>query len=201
MHHRPVLLPRFLALVATVSMAAGCTSFTSGSSASSKQPVEDRILFSHAEPRVILPSISNTWSTTVWPSASAPSSLEEPDRKSAQTGPTTNERVELTILFANDQHRLSPQGTESLRRFVQSLPTNRPFRLKVTGHTDNNHTADYNTALSQRRAEAVRDWLVQSGVPAPQITTEWQGLHQPAASNQDEEGRARNRRVDIRLHD
>ncbi|HMR42403.1 MAG TPA: OmpA family protein, partial [Saprospiraceae bacterium] len=68
-----------------------------------------------------------------------------------------------------------------------------------TGHTDNVGEADENMKLGARRAGAIKDILVKSGVNANQITTDSKGESQPVASNDTEEGRHDNRRVEVRL--
>ena len=67
----------------------------------------------------------------------------------------------------------------------------------VEGHTDSSGTAAVNNELSRKRAEAVRDYLVERGVPADRITAEGHGADQPVAENSTAEGRANNRRVEI----
>jgi OOP family OmpA-OmpF porin len=67
----------------------------------------------------------------------------------------------------------------------------------ATGHTDSVGTDAYNQRLSERRAAAVKDYLVSKGIPASKITTIGKGESQPVATNKTAEGRQKNRRVDI----
>ena len=67
----------------------------------------------------------------------------------------------------------------------------------ATGHTDSIGTDEYNQKLSERRAAAVKDYLVSKGMPAAKITTIGKGESQPVATNKTAEGRQKNRRVDI----
>ena len=67
----------------------------------------------------------------------------------------------------------------------------------ATGHTDSRGTEPYNQKLSERRVETVRQYMVSKGVPAAKITTSGKGELQPVATNKTDEGRAKNRRVDI----
>ena len=67
----------------------------------------------------------------------------------------------------------------------------------VEGHTDSIGSDAYNMKLSQRRANAVRDYMVKNGVSGSRIKTEAYGKTRPIASNKTAEGRAQNRRVDI----
>jgi OOP family OmpA-OmpF porin len=67
----------------------------------------------------------------------------------------------------------------------------------ATGHTDSVGTDAYNQKLSERRAAAVKDYLVSKGIPAAKVTTIGKGESQPVATNKTKEGRQKNRRVDI----
>jgi outer membrane protein OmpA-like peptidoglycan-associated protein len=67
----------------------------------------------------------------------------------------------------------------------------------VVGHTDSQGTDGYNQKLSERRAKAVRDYLVKGGIPASRVTTKGMGEAQPVATNDTDEGRAQNRRVEL----
>ena len=71
--------------------------------------------------------------------------------------------------------------------------------IDVTGHTDNTGDAAANTKLSQERADLVRAFLVQNGVAADRLVAKGFGSTQPIASNDTEEGRAQNRRIEYRL--
>ena len=69
--------------------------------------------------------------------------------------------------------------------------------MVIEGHTDSVGSETYNLDLSQRRADAVRDFLLQNGVNAAQLTTHGYGKASPVASNSTAEGRQRNRRVEV----
>ena len=69
--------------------------------------------------------------------------------------------------------------------------------LLVEGHTDSQGSDSYNQGLSQRRADAVRDYIVQRGYPADHIQARGKGEANPIADNASPEGRANNRRVEI----
>jgi outer membrane protein OmpA-like peptidoglycan-associated protein len=70
-------------------------------------------------------------------------------------------------------------------------------RIRIEGHTDGVGSPESNEALSQRRAEAVRRYLVRKGVAPQRLETRARGASSPVASNETEEGRARNRRVEL----
>jgi outer membrane protein OmpA-like peptidoglycan-associated protein len=84
-----------------------------------------------------------------------------------------------------------------LDQVVQSLHEWPAVKLEVQGHTDIIGTAAYNQDLSQRRAEAVRDYLVSRGVAADRLTAVGYGFDKPIATNKTAAGRARNRRVEL----
>jgi outer membrane protein OmpA-like peptidoglycan-associated protein len=73
------------------------------------------------------------------------------------------------------------------------------LRLEVEGHTDSVGSDDYNQQLSEKRAGAVRDYLVQQGISADGIVSRGLGKTQPVASNDTAEGRQQNRRVELVL--
>jgi outer membrane protein OmpA-like peptidoglycan-associated protein len=72
-----------------------------------------------------------------------------------------------------------------------------PGTMRIEGHTDNAGKPEFNQALSLKRAEAVRDALIERGVPADRLTVEGFGSSKPIASNAAESGRDRNRRIEI----
>jgi len=73
------------------------------------------------------------------------------------------------------------------------------LRIEVQGHTDSTGSERYNLQLSQRRAEAVREYLIAQGVAPGQVEARGYGEMQPIADNSTAEGRARNRRVVMRV--
>lgn len=101
------------------------------------------------------------------------------------------------ILFDVNKADLKPDAQASLSKFATSLQNNPETNILVVGHTDSTGTAAYNMQLSQRRAESVKNYLVQSGVNGGRITTEGKGETEPIADNKTAEGRAQNRRVEV----
>ena len=73
------------------------------------------------------------------------------------------------------------------------------LRVSVEGHTDAMGSDAYNQALSERRAQAVKRYLVSAGVDASRLETMGYGESQPVASNDTEDGRAMNRRVELNV--
>lgn len=102
-----------------------------------------------------------------------------------------------SILFRSADSTLMSPARTKLDQVAKALLAIRTRNLIVEGHTDSQGTDAYNRALSQRRADAVRDYLVQSGYPANRIQARGQGENSPIAKNSSAEGRANNRRVEI----
>lgn len=105
------------------------------------------------------------------------------------------------VLFASGQTQLVEGGRSSLEEVVDLLQTEPNKKIRVEGHTDSRGDAEANLRLSQQRAEAVREALISLGVAGDRISAAGMGEDFPIASNDDEAGRARNRRVDVILLD
>jgi outer membrane protein OmpA-like peptidoglycan-associated protein len=101
------------------------------------------------------------------------------------------------VLFRSAESTLMPSARVKLDQVANALLAIRARNLIVEGHTDSRGTDAYNRNLSQRRADAVRDYLVQRGYPADHIQSRGQGEGSPIANNASAEGRANNRRVEI----
>jgi outer membrane protein OmpA-like peptidoglycan-associated protein len=112
----------------------------------------------------------------------------------AQTG-----HVEVPgILFDFGKAEVKPESEPSLKEIVKLLQTNAALKLWVVGHTDAVGTADTNVKLSQARAAAVVQVLTQKmGVSAARLAPFGAGPYAPVASNASDEGRTRNRRVEL----
>ncbi|AWG28810.1 MULTISPECIES: OmpA family protein [Burkholderia] len=111
------------------------------------------------------------------------------------------ERVNLSgdALFATDHATLAPTARESLDRLLSERADRTYSQVTVTGFTDSVGSDDYNLALSKRRAEAVAAYLKAHGLKTDSMTVSGRGKADPVASNATPEGRASNRRVEIRL--
>jgi outer membrane protein OmpA-like peptidoglycan-associated protein len=102
-----------------------------------------------------------------------------------------------SVLFRSAEAILLPSAREKLDQVTQALQALRERNLIVEGFTDSQGSDAYNQGLSQRRADAVRDYLVQRGYPANRIQSRGNGEASPIAENVSAEGRANNRRVEI----
>ena len=105
------------------------------------------------------------------------------------------------VLFASGQTMLVEGGLSSLEEVVDLLQTEPDKKIRVEGHTDSLGDAEANLLLSEQRAKAVLEALVSLGVASDRISSLGMGEDFPIASNEDEDGRARNRRVDVILLD
>jgi len=101
------------------------------------------------------------------------------------------------LLFASGKSDLQPAAQNSLAAMLAAIKKEPSRHVTVEGHTDSSGDADNNRELSQRRAEAVKQFLVEHGVPADNITAVGKGADAPIAGNDTPEGRKQNRRVDV----
>jgi len=111
---------------------------------------------------------------------------------------TTGRAVTQEIHFATDSADILPGSEPVLREIAEVLRAQPDLELIIEGHTDGVGTAEHNLDLSRRRADAVKRWLVDRlGIGEVRLTTVGYGLTKPVADNASEDGRARNRRVEL----
>jgi outer membrane protein OmpA-like peptidoglycan-associated protein len=101
------------------------------------------------------------------------------------------------VLFDFNKATLKPESDSVLRRVLAFLQKDAALKLEVQGHTDNVGGDDYNQKLSDARSKSVLAWLTQQGVAASRLSFKGYGKTHPVASNNTDEGRAKNRRVEI----
>ena len=131
------------------------------------------------------------------------------DRRLARPGEPADaegfatERTQNFILkgvnFEFDSSRLTPEARSILNDVAETMMAYPDVKVDVEGHTDSIGPDAYNLALSERRANAVKRYLVQQGVPAERMTPVGYGETIPIDTNDTEEGRANNRRVESRV--
>jgi len=110
----------------------------------------------------------------------------------------TGKVVLYGIYFDTDKDALRPDSQPTLQEISKLLAANPQLNIRVVGHTDNQGKADYNLDLSRRRAASVlRELTSKYGVAANRLDSFGCGLYAPVASNTSEEGRAKNRRVEL----
>ncbi|HZA57019.1 MAG TPA: OmpA family protein, partial [Candidatus Udaeobacter sp.] len=114
-------------------------------------------------------------------------------------------KVERTIilddvLFDFDRSTVKPEAAAILDRLVVFLNENKDKRAALSGHTDSVGTEKYNQGLSERRVKAVREYVVKKGVDSGRVSGQGFGESKPIADNKTKEGRAKNRRVEIKVN-
>ena len=163
------MFQRILAIVAATFILAACetASQVSGDSAST--------------------SASNTASSSSASSASSSAAEKTPAEKLAQVGDTVN--------FDFDSAELTVSARSTLNRQAAFLSLNPDLMIVIEGHADERGTREYNLALGDRRATAVRDYLVAKGINSARVRTVSYGKERPAIAGSDEAAWAKNRRA------
>lgn len=120
-----------------------------------------------------------------------------------QVSQTADNQLQLNIpndiSFATNKSDIQPRLRPILDQFAQGMNQQPGLEIFIVGHADSTGSDAVNDPLSLARANSVRDYLVQRGVPFNTIRTEGRGSRQPIASNATAAGRAQNRRVEIFL--
>ncbi len=99
--------------------------------------------------------------------------------------------------FDTDKARIKPDGYPVLYEVITVLKKNPGLRVEIQGHTDSRGSDAHNQALSEKRAQAVRDYLIKAGIDADRLTAEGYGESKPAVPNTSPENMAKNRRVEL----
>ena len=103
------------------------------------------------------------------------------------------------LKFEFDKADLRSQDRELLSRIAGIILTSHDYTISVNGHTDDVGTAAYNQSLSERRAQAVRDYMVKAGLPPGIMTVQGYGKSLPLVKGTSDAARAKNRRVELGL--
>jgi OOP family OmpA-OmpF porin len=103
------------------------------------------------------------------------------------------------VEFGSDSADLTPASEVILDATAAELARHPDMKVEIAGHTSSTGPAEYNQALSERRAQAVADYLISKGLSADRFTVTGYGESDPVADNSSREGRARNRRVEMRI--
>jgi outer membrane protein OmpA-like peptidoglycan-associated protein len=117
---------------------------------------------------------------------------------------TTDRGLVVTLgdlLFDVDGANLKPGGLAEVRRVAEALADRPARRVEIEGHTDSTGSENYNIQLSDDRAAAVKQALIEAGVMAEQITARGYGESYPVATNETQSGRQQNRRVELIIHE
>lgn len=113
--------------------------------------------------------------------------------------PLTEKMVLRGVHFAYDSSEIIPEAGEVLQQVAATFKRYPNLVVEIAGHTDSIGSKRYNQALSERRANAVRNYLLGAGVQQDQLTAKGYGELEPIASNDTAEGRAQNRRTELRI--
>ena len=142
------------------------------------------------------------WRNANWTPATAAPGCDGAIAKAAAAAPAAvAAKVTYTAdaLFDFDKSALKPAASTSLDNLVGQIKSLALEVIIATGHTDSVGTDAYNQKLSVRRADAVKKYLVSKGIAANRIQIEGKGEAQPVADNKTDDGRAKNRRVQIEV--
>jgi OOP family OmpA-OmpF porin len=101
------------------------------------------------------------------------------------------------IRFESGRASIDPDSAGLLDRLVEIAMRCPTADIEIAGHTDSDGEDAFNQTLSEKRAQAVADYLVKAGLPASRFTATGYGSSQPVASNETDEGKAQNRRIDF----
>lgn len=114
-----------------------------------------------------------------------------------KTPPEVLKEAYDNLTFVTNSDVIKPESFPSLDKVADFLSKNTNFRLDLVGYTDNVGSDEYNQKLSERRANAVKDYLVKKGIAETLITAVGKGETNPIADNSTAEGKEKNRRVEF----
>jgi len=114
--------------------------------------------------------------------------------------PLIIEKVTLHFPFEFNSAELDDPTEDFLEELTATLKENENLKLKIEGHTDNVGSDKFNLRLSQKRADAVKHYLIKSGINPERLQSEGKGMHQPLNNNLADEERAKNRRVELTVY-
>jgi len=103
------------------------------------------------------------------------------------------------VYFDVDKATIKKESYKQLDELVNLLKLKKNMEIEIAGHTDNSGRKEYNMELSQKRAEAVKQYLIKKGISANRIKAVGYGDTQPIATNDTPQGRAKNRRIEVRV--
>jgi outer membrane protein OmpA-like peptidoglycan-associated protein len=138
---------------------------------------------------------------------------DEEDKCPNEVGPASNfgcpvikveviekvNKAAQNIFFASSSSKLLAKSYKSLKGVVQILKDNPSYKIDVDGYADSTGNENKNLVLSENRAEAVKAYLIGNGIDGSKITAKGHGIENPVADNKTAAGRAKNRRVEMKL--
>ena len=110
---------------------------------------------------------------------------------------TDLKKVFKDVKFELDEYRLTAESILVLSEVSNYLDEKDVLNIQITGHTDSQATDEYNMELSENRVKAVQNYLVSKGISKSRVKIDWKGETEPIAKNNTEEGREKNRRVEL----
>lgn len=128
-------------------------------------------------------------------------SIDKPFKKDILLDPikVNQTMVMRNIFFDTDSTVLKPESIVELNRLVDFLTLNKTLRIEIGGHTDNQGIDSYNQSLSEKRAKAVVDYLISHKIAPERLKWFGYGRLKPIADNKVAEGRAQNRRTEVKI--
>lgn len=147
-----------------------------------------------------------------WPDTDGDGVLDKDDNCKTEVGPASNNGcpevkkiasdvfADSPILFNINRASFKPGVTKQLDGMIGVMNEYSDSEFDVNGHTDSTGTAAYNLMLSDKRANAVKDYLIKNGVKASRLTAKGFGETKPVDSNSTRSGRAKNRRVEVKVN-
>jgi OOP family OmpA-OmpF porin len=117
--------------------------------------------------------------------------------KDILTALNTDGHISLYINFETGKSDIKPESQKIIDQIVEMLKANPSLKISVEGHTDNIGNAAANKTLSENRAKAVMDALISKGIDKARLTSKGWGQEKPVADNGTDDGKAKNRRVEI----
>ncbi len=201
------LFTKFLAAASVVSVSAAYAGVTPNLTDASGAPVRDASGACVQTSGINHPDCAAKKAEPAKPAVPAkpaepakPAGSASPAKPAAPAAPASVKKaitIQAEALFDFDKSVLKPAGKKSIDDAVAKMAGIDVEIVIATGHTDSIGTDAYNQRLSERRATSVKEYMVSKGVAAAKITTLGKGETQPVATNKTNEGRAKNRRVDI----
>jgi outer membrane protein OmpA-like peptidoglycan-associated protein len=122
-----------------------------------------------------------------------------PTAEVARVGEGINMTFDASLAFQINSAAISDSYKKDLNAAASVFKSYEDTNILIEGHTDDTGSAEYNMSLSEKRAKAVRDYLIGQGIAASRLTAKWYGEEQPKYPN-DEANRAKNRRVELAIY-
>ena len=154
------------------------------------------------------PTVAGGKSTNGCPDADADGVADKDDKCPSVAGPASNNGcpefplsmlADYDINFDLEKYNIDSQDVQRLSTVIKVLLANNDANISIEGHADNTGEESYNNPLSKNRASSIKDYLVNVGIDANRLSTKAFGEAMPKASNDTDEGRAINRRVEFKV--